>query len=118
MYNFAVGTFKEWSQVQKQMQVLVRSILAAALLGVILLSQPAQAEESTDFNTLDLYFYGDLDNGDGNISTARPTSDTDTQSDCPQDSNRLSWPGQDRQWEDVGSWEVDLQTPGEVASGD
>ncbi len=100
------------------MQVFFRSVLAAALLGIILLSQPTHAEESTDFNNLDLYFYGDLDNGDGNISTTRPISDTDTQSDCPQDSNRLSWPGQDRQWEDVGSWEVDLQTPGEVASGD
>jgi len=100
------------------MQVFFRSVLAAALLGIILLSQPTHAEESTDFNTLDLFFYGDLDNGDGNISTTRPTSDTDTQSDCPQDSNRLSWPGQDRQWEDVGSWEVDLQTPGEIASGD
>ena len=62
------------------MQVLFRSILATALLGVILLSQPAQAEESIDFNTLDLYFYGDLDNGDGNVSTLMPLSDTDTQS--------------------------------------
>ena len=69
-----------------------------------MLSQSAQAEESDDFNTLDLYFYGDLDNGDGNISTRMPTSDTDTQSDCPQDGNRLSWPGQDRQWQNVGSW--------------
>ena len=50
------------------MQVFFRSALAAALLAVILLSQPTQAEESTDFNTLDLYFYGDLDNGDGNVS--------------------------------------------------
>ena len=70
------------------MQVLFRSILATALLGVILLSQPAQAEESIDFNTLDLYFYGDLDNGDGNVSTLRPLSDTDTQSDSPQRANR------------------------------
>ena len=100
------------------MQVLFRSILATALLGVILLSQPAQAEESIDFNTLDLYFYGDLDNGDGNVSTLMPLSDTDTQSDCPQSANRLSWPGQDRQWETVGSWITDLETPGEVASGD
>ena len=100
------------------MQVFFRSALAAALLAVILLSQPTQAEESTDFNTLDLYFYGDLDNGDGNVSTLRPTSDTDTQSDCPQSANRLSWPGQDRQWETVGSWVTNLQTPGEIASGD
>ena len=100
------------------MQVFFRSILAAALLGVILLSQPTQAEESTDFNTLDLYFYGDLDNGDGNVSTLRPLSDTDTQSDCPQSANRLSWPGQDRQWETIGSWITDLETPGEIATGD
>ena len=100
------------------MQVFFRGILAAAVLGVILLSQPVQAEESIDFNTLDLYFYGDLDNGDGNVSTLRPLSDTDTQSDCPQSANRLSWPGQDRQWETVGSWITDLETPGEVASGD
>ena len=100
------------------MQVFFRGILAAAVLGVILLSQPAQAEESIDFNTLDLYFYGDLDNGDGNVSTLRPLSDTDTQSDCPQSANRLSWPGQDRQWETVGSWITNLDTPGEIASGD
>ena len=100
------------------MQVFFRSILAAALLGVILLSQPAQAEESIDFNTLDLYFYGDLDNGDGNVSTLIPLSETDTQSDCPQSANRLSWPGQDRQWETIGSWITDLETPGEIATGD
>ena len=100
------------------MQILSRSILAVVFFAVIILSQSAEAEESDDFNSLDLYFYGDLDNGDGNISTLRPTSDIDTQSDCPQDSNRLSWPGQDRQWEDVGRWEVELQTPGSVATGD
>ncbi len=100
------------------MQILSRSILAVVFFAVIILSQSAEAEESDDFNSLDLYFYGDLDNGDGNISTLRPTSDIDTQSDCPQDSNRLSWPGQNRQWEDVGSWLTKMQTPGEVASGD
>ena len=86
------------------MQVFFRSVLAAAFLAVVLLSQPAQAENSADFNTLDFYFYGDLDNGNGNISTIHPISDTDVQSDCPQSANRLSWPGQDRQWETVGSW--------------
>ena len=100
------------------MQILSRSILAVAFFAAIMLSQSAQSEVSDDFNSLDLYFYGDLDNGDGNISTRMPTSDTDTQSDCPQDGNRLSWPGQDRQWQDVGSWETVMQTPGEVASGD
>ena len=100
------------------MQILSRCILAVAFFAIIMLSQSAQAEESDDFNTLDLYFYGDLDNGDGNISTRMPTSDTDTQSDCPQDGNRLSWPGQDRQWQSVGSWETLMQTPGSVASGD
>lgn len=100
------------------MQILSRSILAVAFFIVIMLSQSAQSEESDDFNTLDLYFYGDLDNGDGNISTRMPTSDTDTQSDCPQEGNRLSWPGQDRQWQNVGSWETEMQTPGEIATGD
>ena len=100
------------------MHRLSRGILTVAFFAVIMLSQSAQAEESDDFNALDLYFYGDLDNGDGNISTRMPTSDTDTQSDCPQEGNRLSWPGQDRQWQDVGTWEIEMQTPGEVASGD
>ncbi len=100
------------------MQVFFRSVLAAAFLAVVLLSQPAQAEDSADFNTLDFYFYGDLDNGNGNISTVHPISDTDTASDCPQSANRLSWPGQERQWETVGSWVTEFQTPGEVASGD
>ena len=100
------------------MQRLSRGILAVAFFAIVMISQSAQAEESDDFNSLDLYIYGDLDNGDGNISTLRPISDTDTQSDCPQDGNRLSWPGQDRQWQDVGTWETVMQTPGEVASGD
>ena len=55
------------------MQVFFRSLLVVAFFGMILLAQPTEAEESDDFNTLDLYFYGDLDNGDGNISTLRPT---------------------------------------------
>ena len=99
------------------MQMFLRSVLALAFLGVFLLAQPSNAETSDDFNTVDLFFYGDLDNGDGNISTTRPTSDKDTQSDCPQDSNRKSFFGDDRQWGDVGSWFVNLDTPGEFASG-
>ena len=89
-----------------------------AFLALFLLSLPAHAEVSAVFNSLDFYFYGDLDNGNGNISTVHPISDTDTVSDCPQSANRLSWPGQDRQWETVGSWVTEFQTPGEVASGD
>jgi len=85
---------------------------------LVLMAGEAEAETSDDFNEVNLYFYGDLDNGNGNISTRMPTSDTDTQSDCPQEGNRLSWPGQDRQWQDVGTWEIEMQTPGEVASGD
>ena len=88
-----------------------------AFFSFLLLAQTSQAETSEDFNDLDLFFYGDLDNGNGNISTMQPTSDVDTQSDCPQEANRLSWPGQDRQWTSVGSWVVDLETPGSVASG-
>ncbi len=97
--------------------MFLRSVLALTFLGVFLLSQPSNAESSDDFNPVELFFYGDLDNGDGNISTARPTSDTDTQSDCPQESNERSWFGDDRQWGDVGSWFVDLGTPGEIESG-
>ena len=89
-----------------------------AFFSFLLLAQPSQAETSEDFNELDLFFYGDLDNGNGNISTLAPVSETDTQSDCPQEANRLSWPGQDRQWTSVGTWIVDLETPGSIASGE
>ena len=99
------------------MQMFLRSVLALAFLGVFLLAQPGNAETSDDFNTVDLFFYGDLDNGDGNISTMKPTSDKDTQSDCPQDSNRKSFFGNTRQWGEVGSWYVNLGTPGEIAEG-
>ena len=85
---------------------------------LVLMAGEADAETSDDFNEVDLYFYGDLDEGDGNITTLAPTSDEDTESDCPQDINRLSWPGQDRQWGEVGSWKMSLQTPGEIVSGD
>ena len=71
--------------------MFLRSVLALAFLGVFLLAQPGNAETSDDFNEVDLFFYGDLDNGDGNISTMKPTSDKDTQSDCPQDSNQKSY---------------------------
>ena len=97
--------------------MFLRSVLALAFLGVFLLAQPSNAETSDDFNTVDLFFYGDLDNGDGNISTMKPTSDKDTQSDCPQDSNRKSFFGNTRQWGEVGSWYVNLGTPGEIAEG-
>ena len=100
------------------MQMFLRSVLALAFLGVFLLAQPSNAETSDDFNTVDLFFYGDLDNGDGNISTMKPTSDKDTQSDCPQDSNRKSFFGNTRQWGEVGSWYVNLGTPGEIAEGE
>ena len=85
------------------MQMLRKSLVAMAFFSFLLLAQPSQAETSEDFNDLDLFFYGDLDNGNGNISTMQPTSDVDTQSDCPQEANRLSWPGQDRQWTSVGT---------------
>lgn len=97
--------------------MFLRSVLALALLGAILVSQPADAETSDDFNSLNLYFYGDLDTGDGNISTSKPTSDNDDQSDCPQESNQRSWIGDDRQWGDVGSWYADLETPGAIGLG-
>ena len=100
------------------MQMLKKSLVAMAFFIFLLLVQPGQAETSDDFNELDLFFYGDLDNGNGNVSTMAPVSDTDTQSDCPQEANRLSWPGQDRQWTSVGSWIVDLETPGSIASGE
>ena len=78
------------------MQMLLRSVLALALLGAILIAQPSNAETSDDFNPVNLYFYGDLDNGDGNISTSKPNSDNNDQSDCPQESNQKSWIGDDR----------------------
>jgi len=99
------------------MQMLRESLVALAFFSFLLIAQPSGAETSDDFNDLDLFFYGDLDNGNGNISTMFPISEVDTQSDCPQESNRLSWPGQDRQWGDVGSWIVDLDTPGTVSPG-
>jgi len=100
------------------MQMFLKSVVALVFLGVFLLAQPSNAETSDDFNTVDLFFYGDLDNGDGNISTMKPTSDKDTQSDCPQDSNRKSFFGNTRQWGEVGSWYVNLGTPGEIAEGE
>ncbi len=100
------------------MQMLRKGLVAMVFFSFLLLAQPSQAETSEDFNDLNLFFYGDLDSGNGNISTLQPTSDSDTQSDCPQEANRLSWPGQDRQWTSVGSWIVDLETPGSFASGE
>ncbi|MDG1545567.1 MAG: CARDB domain-containing protein [Candidatus Poseidoniia archaeon] len=98
--------------------MLRKGLVAMVFFSFLLLAQPSQAETSEDFNDLNLFFYGDLDSGNGNISTLQPTSDSDTQSDCPQEANRLSWPGQDRQWTSVGSWIVDLETPGSFASGE
>ena len=92
--------------------MFVRSVLALAFLGVFLLSQPSNGESSDDFNEVDLFL-----GGGGNITTTMPTSDSDTQTDCPQDSNQKSWFGDDRQWGDVATWDVDLDTPGSITSG-
>ena len=94
------------------MQMFLRSVLALAFLGVFLLAQPSNAENSDDFNEVDLF----LGEG-GNITTTMPTSDDDTQTDCPQDSNRKTWIGDDRQWGDVATWEVQLQTDGSITPG-
>ena len=94
------------------MQMFLKSVLALAFLGVFLLAQPSNAENSDDFNEVALF----LGEG-GNITTTMPTSDDDTQTDCPQDSNRKSWIGDDRQWGDVATWEVQLQTDGSITPG-
>ena len=94
------------------MQMFLRSVLALAFLGVFLLAQPSNAENSDDFNEVDLFL-----GGGGNITTTMPTSDADTQTDCPQDSNRKTWIGDDRQWGDVATWEVQLQTDGSITPG-
>ena len=95
-----------------------KSLLALAFFSLFLLAQPSEAETSDDFNNIDIFFYGDLDNGNGNVSTIHPISDTDTQSDCPQDSNRVSLLGGNRQWASVGTWQTEFDTPGEVDSGE
>ena len=92
--------------------MFLRSVLALAFLGVFLLAQPSNAENSDDFNEVDLFL-----GGGGNITTTMPTSDDDTQTDCPQDSNRKTWLGDDRQWGDVATWEVQLQTDGSITPG-
>ena len=92
--------------------MFLRSVLALAFLGVFLLAQPSNAENSDDFNEVDLFL-----GGGGNITTTMPTSDEDTQTDCPQDSNRKSFLGDDRQWGDVATWEVQLQTDGSITPG-
>ena len=94
------------------MQMFLKSVLALAFLGVFLLAQPSNAENSDDFNDVDLFL-----GGGGNITTTMPTSDDDTQTDCPQDSNRKTWIGDDRQWGDVATWEVQLQTDGSITPG-
>ncbi len=77
------------------------------LLFSLLSVDTARAAEpdygSGQFHELDLYFYGDLDGGSGSFNTTAPASDSDTESDCPQDGNRLGVTG-GRNWEDVGSW--------------
>jgi hypothetical protein len=82
--------------------------LTAFLLLMSLLSvDTARAAEpdygSGQFHELGLYFYGDLDGGSGSFNTTAPAGDSDTESDCPQDGNRLGVTGS-RNWEDVGSW--------------
>jgi len=49
------------------MQMLKKSLVAMAFFSFLLLVQPSQAETSDDFNELDLFFYGDLDNGNGHV---------------------------------------------------
>ena len=87
-----------------------RAALTTILLLLSLLhGDTARAAESDygsgEFHELKLYFYGDLDDGNGPFNTTAPVSGNDTESDCPQDGNRRGAPpGNSRQWEDVGSW--------------
>ena len=92
--------------------MFLKSVVALAFLGVFLLAQPSNAETSDDFNEVDLFL-----GGSGNITTTMPTSDGDTQTDCPQDSNQKSWFGDDRQWGDVATWDVQLRTDGSITPG-
>ena len=85
------------------------ALMTILLLLSLLLSNTVRAAEpdygSGEFHELNLYFYGDLDDSSGSFNTTAPASDSDTESDCPQDGNRLGAPpGNSRQWEDVGSW--------------
>ena len=81
--------------------MFMRSTLALALLGAILIAHPSEAEIYDDFNEVDLFL-----GGGGNITTTMPTTDDDTQTDCPQESNQKSWIGDDRQCGDLATWEV------------
>ncbi|MEE3207969.1 MAG: hypothetical protein VX239_03450, partial [Candidatus Thermoplasmatota archaeon] len=87
-----------------------RAALTTILLLLSLLhGDTARAAEpdygSGEFHELNLYFYGDLDDGSGSFNTTAPVSGNGTESDCPQDGNRRGAPpGNSRQWEDVGSW--------------
>ena len=90
----------------------MRALAALTTILLLLSLQPGdtvRAAEpdygSGEFHELNLYFYGDLDDGSGSFNTTAPASDSGTESDCPQDGNRLGAPpGNCRQWEDVGSW--------------
>ena len=86
-----------------------------AFLGAFLFTLPANAETSDDFNSVDLFLGDEAD--PSNITTIRPTSSEGNKYDCPRESNEKSWIGDDRQWGDVATWSVDLDTPGEIETG-
>ena len=95
--------------------MFLRSVLALAFLGAFLFTLPANAETSDDFNSVDLFLGDEAD--PSNITTIRPTSSEGNKYDCPRESNEKSWLGDDRQWGDVATWSVDLDTPGEIETG-
>ncbi len=98
--------------------MVLRNTLTIALLGVLLLATSSNAETTEDSYTIDLYFYGQIDNQNGNITTFAPQSSNATSIECPQEGNRETWPQQQRQWQTVGTWEVDFLGPGIIYGGD
>ena len=45
------------------MQMLRKNLVALVFFSLLLFTQSSEAETSDDVNEVDLFFYGDLDNG-------------------------------------------------------
>mgnify|MGYP003334102995 CR=1 FL=1 len=68
------------------MQVLKKSLVGLAFFSFLIMAGSSEAETSNDFNELDLFFYGDLDNGN-------PDSLSESQLDEIKNSNFINYLG-------------------------
>ena len=93
----------------KPSSILISILILISALTIII-PQDVEAASSPGRQEVDFYMFGPAN--DGNLSTENPTSDEDTQADCPDSGSKMG------QQSTVGTWRSRSFTRGTTISGD